>query len=51
MDYRVGGTEVSAKGKEIIKKLLKGEKVEIEKSGLSQREWNELAEAFEIKKL
>ena len=25
MDYRVGGTEVSAKGKVIIQKLIKGE--------------------------
>ena len=49
MDYRVGGTEVSAKGKIIIQKLLKGEKVNSEDSGLSKREWNELMEAFEIK--
>ena len=27
MDYRVGGTEVSSKGKVIIKKLIKGEKL------------------------
>ena len=47
MDYRVGGTEVSAKGKEVIKKLLKGEKVSLETSGLSKREWNELMTAFE----
>jgi len=49
MDYRVGGTEVSSKGKEIIKKIIKGEKTDIEKSGLSKREWNELMEAFSIK--
>ena len=49
MDYRVGGTEVSAKGKLIIKKLIKGESVSIEESGLSKREWNELMEAFELK--
>ena len=49
MDYRVGGTEVSAKGKVIIQKLLKGEEINLEKSGLSKREWNELMEAFEIK--
>ena len=48
MDYRVGGTEVSAKGKVIIQKLLKGEKINLEQSGLSKREWNELMEAFEI---
>ena len=49
MDYRVGGTEVSAKGKSIIQKLIKGEKVSIEDSGLSKREWNELMEAFDLK--
>ena len=46
MDYRVGGTEVSAKGKVIIQKLLKGEKINLEQSGLSKREWNELMTSF-----
>ena len=49
MDYRVGGTEVSAKGKLIIEKLLKDEQVNLEESGLSKREWNELMEAFNLK--
>ena len=49
MDYRVGGTEVSAKGKSIIQKLIKGEKVSVEQSGLSKREWNELMNAFDLK--
>ena len=49
MDYRVGGTEVSAKGKAVIQKLIKGENVSMEDSGLSKREWNELMEAFELK--
>ena len=49
MDYRVGGTEVSAKGKIIIQKLIKNEKVSSESSGLSKREWNELMEAFDLK--
>ena len=49
MDYRVGGTEVSSKGKHIIKKLINGKKVSIEDSGLSKREWNELMEAFDLK--
>ena len=49
MDYRVGGTEVSAKGKEVIKKLIKGDNVDIDQSGLSKREWNELMEAFDLK--
>ena len=49
MDYRVGGTEVSAKGKLIIQKLIKGENVNAEDSGLSKREWNELMIAFNLK--
>jgi len=49
MDYRVGGTEVSAKGKTVIQKLIKGEKISMEQSGLSKREWNELMEAFDLK--
>ena len=49
MDYRVGGTEVSAKGKLVLKKLIKGEKVSIENSDLSKREWNELMIAFDLK--
>ena len=49
MDYRVGGTEVSSKGKKIIKDLISGKKVDIVSSGLSKREWNELMNAFDIK--
>ena len=49
MDYRVGGTEVSAKGNVVIQKLIKGEDVSLESSGLSKREWNELMEAFNLK--
>ena len=49
MDYRVGGTEVSAKGKEVLKKLIKGNNVDMDQSGLSKREWNELMEAFDLK--
>ena len=49
MDYRVGGTEVSAKGKIIIQKLIKGENISMEDSSLSKREWNELMEAFDLK--
>ena len=48
MDYRVGGTEVSAKGKLIIQKLIKGENISLEDSGLSKREWNELMNSFEL---
>jgi len=49
MDYRVGGTEVSAKGKEVIKKMIKGDPCDFEGSKLSKREWNELMESFGLK--
>tara|TARA_B100000963_G_scaffold107609_1_gene93566 strand:- start:186 stop:1133 length:948 start_codon:yes stop_codon:yes gene_type:complete len=49
LDYRVGGTEVSSKGKKIIQTLISGEKINVEKSGLSKREWNELMIAFDLK--
>ena len=46
MDYRVGGMELSAKGKEVIKKMMKGQKCNLKDSNLSKREWNELMESF-----
>ena len=48
MDYRVGGTEVSSKGKSVLKDLISGKNVDLENSGLSKREWNELMSAFDI---
>ena len=48
MDYRVGGTEVSSKGKKVIQKFLNGSNISIEDSGLSKREWNELMQAFNL---
>jgi len=49
MDYRIGGMELSAKGKIVIQKMLKGQKCELESSNLSKREWNELMESFGFK--
>ncbi len=49
MDYRVGGTEISSKGKAVIKKLIKGENISIDETDLSKREWNELMNAFNLK--
>ena len=48
MDYRVGGMEVSSKGKKVIQKFLNGSNISIEDSGLSKREWNELMQAFNL---
>ena len=47
-DYRIGGTELSAKEVNLMRKLLKGEKVSFEEEGLSKREWSELQRKFEI---
>jgi thymidylate synthase (FAD) len=47
MDYRMGGTSISAKGLEIIKKMISGQKVTQEQSGLSKREFGELMSVLE----
>jgi len=49
MDYRIGGMELSSKGKSVISKMIKGEKCDFENSKLSKREWNELMESFGFK--
>jgi len=49
MDYRVGGMELSAKGKSVIQKMLKGDDCNFQNSNLSKREWNELMESFGFK--
>ena len=33
----------------ILQKIIKGENISLESSGLSKREWNELIEAFSLK--
>ena len=40
--YRMGGAHLSAKGLEIVKRMLAGEAVDHSSSGLSAREWREL---------
>ncbi len=42
MDYRVGGAQFSAKGLDVVKRLIGGEKVTQEQSGMSKREYAEL---------
>jgi len=41
-DYRLGAYELSATGRDVVRRLLAGEAVEQPESGLSQREWREL---------
>jgi thymidylate synthase (FAD) len=45
MNYRVGGAEISAKGLGVIKRMIAGEKVTQESSGMSKGEWAELMKA------
>jgi thymidylate synthase (FAD) len=42
MDYRVGGTNISAKGLSVIKQMLAGKQITQEESGMSKGEWREL---------
>ncbi len=42
LQYRMGGVALSAKGLDVVKRLLDGEKVDQKASGLSAREWREL---------
>jgi thymidylate synthase (FAD) len=48
MDYRMGGAAVSAKGLEIIRRMIGGEKVTQEQSGMSKGEWRELMGVLEL---
>jgi len=47
MDYRMGGTSLSAKGLAVIQKMIAGEKVAQEQSGMSKGEWRELMNVLE----
>jgi thymidylate synthase (FAD) len=47
MDYRMGAYELSAKGLAVVKRLLRGEAVDRESSGMSPGEWRELMETLE----
>ena len=43
-EYAMGGARISAKGLAVIRRMIAGEKVSAEKSGLSKREWLEIME-------
>jgi thymidylate synthase (FAD) len=47
MDYRMGAYELSAKGLAAVRRMLRGEKVERESTGMSPGEWRELIETLE----
>ena len=43
-EHAMGGARISAKGLEVIRRMIAGEKVSADTSGLSKREWQELME-------
>jgi thymidylate synthase (FAD) len=47
MDYRKGAYELSAKGLAAVRRLLRGEAVDRESTGMSPGEWRELMETLE----
>jgi len=47
VDYRMGAYELSAKGLSAVKRLLRGEAVDRESTGMSPGEWRELMETLE----
>ncbi len=46
-DYRLGGEQFSGKGMEVVRRMIKGETVTQETSGMSKGEWRELMGALE----
>lgn len=46
MDYRMGAVNLSAKGLAVVQRMLSGEQVGQENSGLSKREWRELMDSL-----
>ena len=47
MDYRMGAYDLSAKGLAVVKRMLRGESVDRESTGMSPGEWRELMETLE----
>jgi len=47
LDYRMGAASISAKGLAVLKRMLKGEVVTQEQSGMSKGEWRELMAVLE----
>jgi thymidylate synthase (FAD) len=44
--YRLGGVHLSERGLAMVKRLLAGERVTQEQSGMSKREWTEVMETL-----
>ncbi|MCD6035915.1 MAG: thyX [Rickettsiales bacterium] len=51
LNHRLHAANISGKGMDIVKKLVKGEKVPFEASGMSKREWAELMNVLGIEQV
>jgi thymidylate synthase (FAD) len=51
MDYRANAVSLSAPAVNIVKKLISGEKITQETSGLSKREWDELMQSLSLENI
>lgn len=49
MDYNMGGANISAKGLEAIRRMIAGEKVTQETSGMSKGEWREFEQTLQLR--
>ena len=49
-NYRLGGAYLNSKSLNVIKKMIKGDKVTLDNSGLSSREWEELSNIIDLSK-
>lgn len=47
-NYQLNGVKISSQGKNLIKRLISGEKVSQEDSGMSKREWQELMKSLDL---
>jgi thymidylate synthase (FAD) len=47
-NYQLNAVKVSFQGKNVIKRLISGEKVSQENSGMSKREWQELMKSLDL---
>lgn len=47
-EYRLGSAQLSATGVRLLQRRLAGEKITLETSGLSKREWTELCDLFDL---
>jgi thymidylate synthase (FAD) len=47
-DYRLGGAQLSARGLDCVRRMIAGEKVDQENSGMSAGEWREFAATLKV---